>query len=89
MTIFRGGENKAMKYKGYHGNVTYDEAAKIFHGEIEGLRDVITFQGESVQELEKAFQDSVDEYLAFCQELKGKKRRAGKELKKDGEIGPS
>ena len=32
------------------------------------LRDVVTFQGESVQELRQAFQESVDDYLAFCTE---------------------
>lgn len=58
-----------MKYKGYHGQVSYDEEAKLFHGEVVGLRDVITFQGTSVGELEQAFKDSVDEYLDFCKEL--------------------
>lgn len=58
-----------MNYKGYHGHVVYDEEAKIFHGEVAGLRDVITFQGTSVEELEQAFKDSIDEYLEFCQEL--------------------
>lgn len=58
-----------MKYKGYQGHVTYDEEAKLFHGEVIGLRDVITFQGTSVEELEQAFKDSVDEYLDFCKEL--------------------
>jgi predicted HicB family RNase H-like nuclease len=58
-----------MKYKGYNGQVTYDEEAKLFHGEVVGLRDVITFQGTSVAELEQAFKDSVDEYLGFCKEL--------------------
>jgi len=58
-----------MKYKGYCGQVSYDEEAKLFHGEVVGLRDVITFQGTSVDELEQAFKDSVDEYLDFCKEL--------------------
>ncbi len=59
-----------MKHKGYRGYVNYDEDAKLFHGEVVGLRDVITFQGTSVDELEQAFKDSVDEYLDFCKELK-------------------
>ena len=50
-----------MKYKGYIGRVEYDDDAKIFHGEVVGLRDVITFQGTTVAEIEKAFKDSVDE----------------------------
>ena len=58
-----------MKYKGYQGHVNYDDEAKLFHGEVIGLRDVITFQGTSVEELEQAFKDSVDEYLDFCKEL--------------------
>ncbi len=58
-----------MKYKGYKGHVNDDEEAKIFHGEVIGLRDVITFQGTSVEELEQSFKDSVEEYLDFCQEL--------------------
>ena len=57
-----------MKYKGYIGHVEYDDTAKIFHGEVVGLSDIITFQGRSVDDLETAFHDSVDDYLAWCKE---------------------
>ena len=57
-----------MDYKGYIGKVEFDDEAGIFHGEVINTRDVITFQGESVAELKQAFQDSVDDYLAFCKE---------------------
>ncbi len=57
-----------MKYKGYEAIVNFDEEARIFHGEVVGLKDVITFQGSSVDELEQAFIDSVEDYLAFCKE---------------------
>ncbi len=57
-----------MKYKGYTGHVEYDDEAKIFHGEVLGIKDVVTFQGTNVAEIEKAFKDSVDDYLAFCHE---------------------
>ena len=57
-----------MKYKEYLGKVTYDAEAKIFHGEVIGLRDIITFQGTSVKELEKAFKESVDDYINWCKE---------------------
>ncbi len=56
-----------MEYKGYKGKVTYDDEAKVFHGEVFGIRDIVTFQGTSVEELEKAFRDSIDDYLDFCQ----------------------
>jgi predicted HicB family RNase H-like nuclease len=58
-----------MKYKGYQGYVVYDDEAKLFHGEVVGLKDMITFQGQSVQELEQAFKDSIEDYLEFCKEL--------------------
>jgi predicted HicB family RNase H-like nuclease len=61
-----------MKHKGYIGHVEYDDEAKIFHGEIVGLRDIITFQGKSVEELEQAFKDSIDDYLAWCKEREEK-----------------
>ena len=57
-----------MEHKGYLGKVEFDAEAAIFHGEVINTRDVITFQGESVSELSRAFRDSIDNYLAFCAE---------------------
>lgn len=56
-----------MIYKGYTGHVEFDAEAGLFHGEVLDTRDVITFQGTSVEELNQAFQDSVDDYLEFCE----------------------
>jgi predicted HicB family RNase H-like nuclease len=56
-----------MKYKGYTGTVELDEDSGILFGQVIGLRDVITFQGESVAEVIQAFHDSVDDYLEFCE----------------------
>ena len=57
-----------MQYKGYVGNVEFDDEANIFHGDVINLRDVITFQGKTVDELRYAFQESIDDYLEFCAE---------------------
>lgn len=57
-----------MEYKGYFARVEFDDEANIFHGEVINLRDVITFEGESVDELRKAFTESVEDYLEFCAE---------------------
>jgi predicted HicB family RNase H-like nuclease len=57
-----------LKYKGYTGHVEFDDESGIFHGEVLDLRDVITFQGKSVEEIKKAFRDSIDDYLEFCKE---------------------
>jgi predicted HicB family RNase H-like nuclease len=57
-----------MEYKGYTGHIEFDAEAGLFHGEVIDTRDVITFQGTSVDDLQKAFRDSVDDYLDFCKE---------------------
>jgi predicted HicB family RNase H-like nuclease len=55
-----------MLYKGYTGKVEFDDDAEIFYGEVIGLRDVITFQGKTVDKVKTAFRESVDDYLEFC-----------------------
>ena len=57
-----------MNYKGYAAKVEFDDEAMIFHGEVIGIRDVVTFQGKSVKDIERAFHDSVDDYLDLCRE---------------------
>ena len=55
-----------LKYKNYLGLVEYDAEGKIFTGEVLGLRDVITFQGRTPEELEDSFRQSIDFYLEMC-----------------------
>lgn len=50
-----------LSYKGY------DSDGHLFHGEVLGLKAVITFQGTTVDEIEEAFRDSVDDYLEWCE----------------------
>jgi len=57
-----------LSYKNYRGTVEYIEDARIFHGEVLGTRDVITFQGTTPDEIENAFRESIDDYLEFCKE---------------------
>ena len=57
-----------LNYKSYTGHVEFDDEAGLFHGEVLDTRDVITFQGRSVDEIEAAFRESIDDYLAFCAE---------------------
>lgn len=57
-----------MEYNGYHAVVAFDDDVGILHGEVIDTRDVITFQGQSVDELRQAFRDSVEEYLKICAE---------------------
>jgi predicted HicB family RNase H-like nuclease len=58
--VGKGGEMQMLSERSAESN--------IFHGEVINSRDVITFQGRSVEELKKAFEDSVEDYFAFCKE---------------------
>jgi predicted HicB family RNase H-like nuclease len=53
-----------LEYKGYIGTIEAEDG--VFHGRVAGLRDVITFEETSFAEVEQAFRDSIDDYLAFC-----------------------
>lgn len=55
-----------MEYKGYIGKVEIDDEAGILYGEVINVRDVITFEGTTVDEIQTAFRESVDDYLDFC-----------------------
>ena len=55
-------------HKGYVGHYDWDEDAQIFHGEVVGINTTITFQGESVEAVCRAFTESVEDYLDWAQE---------------------
>ena len=57
-----------MNYKGYIGSVDYDDENRVFAGTVINTRSVITFSGKSVDELEKEFKASIDDYIAWCKE---------------------
>lgn len=57
-----------LTYKGYSGQIEVDTEAGLLFGRVLGIRDVITFKGKTVEEAVQAFQDSIDDYLEFCQE---------------------
>jgi len=60
---------KAMSYKGYAARVEFDAEDRIFVGHVAGIRDSVGFHGDSVDELERAFHEAVDDYLAACEKL--------------------
>jgi predicted HicB family RNase H-like nuclease len=55
-------------YKGYLARIAFDEQANLFHGEAINTRDVVTFQGQSIDELRQALADSLEDYLSVCAE---------------------
>lgn len=67
--------DNVLKYKNFYGSVEYSAADECFYGKIIGTADLVTFEGESVDNLKKAFAEAVEDYIALCKE-------AGKEPQK-------
>ena len=57
-------DNK-MEYKGYIGEFSYDEDLDIFEGSITNAKDIVLFQGKSIESLFSDFQDAVNDYLGW------------------------
>ena len=57
---------KTMKHKGYSARIEYSDEDSCFVGHIAGIRDVVGFHGEAVNELKAAFIEAVDDYLETC-----------------------
>ena len=58
-----------MKYKGYEAIIEYDQEDRLFVGRVINTKDIIVFDGPSVDELEQSFYNVIEEYLADCQAL--------------------
>lgn len=53
-------------YKDYVGSVRYSSDDEVFFGKIEGIDDLVTFEGESVPQLKEAFQEAVHDYIEIA-----------------------
>ena len=64
-----------MEYKGYYAHIEYSDEDNCFFGTIAGIADVVSFEGNSTEELKEAFTEAVEDYLDIC-------KRQGKEPQK-------
>ena len=58
--------NILKDYQGYTAIVDFDYEDNILHGKIFGINDLVSFEGSSIKELEKAFKEAVDDYIETC-----------------------
>ena len=58
-----------MNYKGYQALIEFDGEDELFFGKLAGIRDGVSFHGDSVAELKAAFHEAVDDYIAYCAKL--------------------
>jgi predicted HicB family RNase H-like nuclease len=55
-----------LEYKGFLGSASYSGEDEVFHGKLEGIRDLVTYEGADVRGLKQAFREAVDDYIETC-----------------------
>ena len=56
-----------LEYKGYKGSVEYSKEDNCLFGKVQGMsKDLITYEGQTLDELRQDFEDGVDSYLESC-----------------------
>lgn len=62
--------NKKLTYKNYYTIINYNVKDKVFYGKIEGITDLVNFEGKNMEGIEQAFQDAVNDYISVCKSIK-------------------
>ena len=58
-----------LSYKGYKGSIEIDLENNMLFGKVMAIRDTITYKANTLGNLKIEFELSVDDYLAYCEEL--------------------
>ncbi len=61
-------KSNLMEYKNYYGSVHYSDDDRVLYGKLEGIRDLVSFEGQDVGSLRKSFEEAVEDYLETCRE---------------------
>jgi len=60
-----------LKHRGYIGSVEFSAEDRVLHGQVQFIDDLITYEGQSIDELDSSFRSAIDEYIRVC-EKRGK-----------------
>ena len=57
-----------LSYKNYNGTVEYSKEDNCLFGKVVGIKSLLSYEGDSVKELEQDFKNVIDAYLEDCEE---------------------
>jgi predicted HicB family RNase H-like nuclease len=57
-----------LSYKNYNGTVEYSKEDGCLFGKVVGIKSLLSYEGESIRELEHDFQMVIDDYINDCEE---------------------
>lgn len=58
--------SQLLKYKGYEGSVEYSLKDQVLYGKVLGIKSLLSYEGQTIAELEEDFRGVIDEYLEMC-----------------------
>ncbi len=58
-----------LEYKNYTGTVEVSVEDNCLHGKILHIRDLVTYEAETVEQLKEEFEAAIDNYLQSCERL--------------------
>lgn len=58
---------ETIKYKKYIGSVDFSQEDNLYYGKIQGIKDLVTYEGKSISELNIAFKEAVEDYEELCE----------------------
>lgn len=62
-------KQQMLTYKKYNGSIEIDLESGCLHGKILFIKDLVTYEADSVGQLKVEFQAAVDDYLETCEQL--------------------
>jgi len=57
-----------LTYKDFIGSVHFSSDDEVFFGKIEGINDLVTFEGRTVDGIQESFKEAVEDYIELCEE---------------------
>ena len=61
--------SEIFRYKEFIGSIETSTEDMCLHGKLLFINDTITYEAKTLKQLEKEFQNAVDDYLATCKKL--------------------
>ena len=60
---------KLLKHKDYYGSVEFSAEDSCLFGQIQFINALVTYEGESITEIDRSFKDAVNDYIITCEQL--------------------
>lgn len=55
-----------LEYKGFVGSVEFSTEDEVFYGKVIGIKDLVSYEGNTVISLKSNFHGAVNDYIDLC-----------------------